>query len=542
MLAISILAGVAALGTYLNYAITHGIFQFGPVARVLVGLVIAGAIGAWGLWLRKTERSFGSTLVGLALVILQVCAYAAGPSFHLVPVPVAFAVAVIASWAIAMFAHREEDEPLWCVGFGGAALAPFVTSDGHGNVIALALFAAILLPAACFALTDRDWPVAWRVFYASSALLCLGTGAAASEHRSLPNFLVALSLPFLVLAIGVVPYTSESRKRGALRWMAMLALLAGAMSRARWNSDDTLSALAFSTAALAWLALVDRHAEVPQSSGYRRWREELGFLDALDAAFLPIGFALVGARSLAMPLPQVTLFLWVALACAAFAWRRTPGALRDAGVGAGMLLAAAAIAVSPLEGAAQVGAFVVLALVAARAQLARPSRGWIGGGMASGVIAITLALSMLLDRDAWHFTPFATEASLASLAALAGLVIVRAWHREPLATRVAPWLWAFTWIMVELAMAISPSASVLLLVTYFAITAVACVAAGRARDIARLRQVGLVLAFASAAAALYGATTYFDEAARIGAYLVTSVFLLGIAFWYRRAGNEPRAG
>jgi hypothetical protein len=106
---------------------------------------------------------------------------------------------------------------------------------------------------------------------------------------------------------------------------------------------------------------------------------------------------------------------------------------------------------------------------------------------------------------------------------------------------LAPWVWAFVWVLVELSMAVSPSTSMLLLVTYFAATAVACVAAGRARRAPKVRQTGLALGLVAAGTAVYGANTYFDFAARIAAYLVTSAFLLGIAYWYRRPGASPAA-
>jgi hypothetical protein len=106
---------------------------------------------------------------------------------------------------------------------------------------------------------------------------------------------------------------------------------------------------------------------------------------------------------------------------------------------------------------------------------------------------------------------------------------------------LAPWIWAFLWVLIELSMAYSPSTSTLLLVTYFAVTAVACVGVGRARHSPRLRQTGLCLALVAAATAFYGATTYFDFGARIAAYLVTSAFLLGIAYWYRRSGAHEVA-
>ena len=101
---------------------------------------------------------------------------------------------------------------------------------------------------------------------------------------------------------------------------------------------------------------------------------------------------------------------------------------------------------------------------------------------------------------------------------------------------VAPWCWAFIWVMLELSMAYGASTATLLLVTYFAATAVACVGAGQMKHSARLRQTGLALAVGAAATACLGATSYFGPAARIAAYLVTSAFLLGIAYWYRRPG------
>src|SRR6266545_743822 len=110
-------------------------------------------------------------MLGLSLVILLVCAYYMGPSFGLVPAWLAFVGAAFVSWALAMFAHRENDEPLWCVAFGGAAVAPFVTSDGQGSVYVLIAYGAVVLLAGSFAISHREWPVAWRVFYAAAALL-----------------------------------------------------------------------------------------------------------------------------------------------------------------------------------------------------------------------------------------------------------------------------------------------------------------------------------------------------------------------------------
>ncbi|HEY9229082.1 MAG TPA: hypothetical protein VIP11_20695, partial [Gemmatimonadaceae bacterium] len=47
MLAIAVLAAVAAVGTFLSWAISQGYLTLGPTARVVLGLAFAGAIGIW---------------------------------------------------------------------------------------------------------------------------------------------------------------------------------------------------------------------------------------------------------------------------------------------------------------------------------------------------------------------------------------------------------------------------------------------------------------------------------------------------------------
>jgi hypothetical protein len=565
MLGIAVLAAVAAVGTFLSWAISHGYLSLGPGPRVLIGLAFAAGIGGWGLRLRRTERSFGSSMLGLALVIVQVCAYAAGPGFHLVPTWLAFAGATVTSWALAMFAHRENEEPLWCVGFGGAAVAPFVTSDGSGNVYALVAYGTVVLLSACFAISHRVWPIAWRVFYVASALLVFASAALAYSQGS-RAFLVAFSLPFVVGVAGVLPFAPDSRKRGALRWLAALAVMASVAAHPSHRGDMWLLASAFVVAACAWLFLVDREADLPQSSVLLRPAEWASVLEWVDAAVIPSMFALHATKMIALAVNPAPAWFALAFVFVAFAWRRAVGPLRDAAALAAVAFAFGGVAALALEvPLARVAAFVALGLATLELHKARPTRSWLGAGAALLVLGSWLAATALLARPAYRFPPFATEPSAAALVVAVALVIVaRFWRALLNATRtamggrpqwtyasalkvqvkavtVAPWLWVFVWVLIELSMAFSASASMLLLVTYFAATAVGCVAAGRAKRAPRVRHVGLGLALVSAATAVYGASTYFDFAARIAAYLVTSAFLLGIAYWYRRPGATPAA-
>jgi hypothetical protein len=563
MLGIAVMAAVAAVGTFLSWAISHGYLSLGPGARVAAGLVFAAAIGAWGFRLRRTERSFGSSMLGLALVIVQVCAYAAGPSFHLVPTTVAFAGAMLVSWALAMFAHGENDEPLWCVGFGGASLAPFVTSDGHGSVYALSLYGALVLLTASFAISHRAWPVAWRVFYGAGALFVLGTASVARTSGTLA-VLTVFALPFVVGVAGILPFAPESRKRGALRWLAILAAMATAIAHADTTREHWILTGAFTLATTLWLLVIDRHAGVRQSSVFASNRGRPTLLDWIDGAAIPLAFSLQAVEAIGSAASPIYVWVAATLLLGVFAWRRDVGSLRDAGAFASSVVLIGALTALPLEvPAGRIAAIVMLGIVLLGMHVARPSRSWLAIGGSLVLLAAALSLDALMDRRAYQFTPFSTEPSATALIVAAGFVAVaRFWRALRISTRtstgerpewsyagaikflirvvtLAPWLWVFVWVLVELAMAYSPSTSTLLLVTYFAATAVACVAAGRARRAARLRQAGLALGLVAAGTAVYGASTYFDFAARIVAYLVTSAFLLGIAYWYRRPGASP---
>jgi hypothetical protein len=564
MLGISVLAAVAAVGTFLSWAIARGYLILGPAARVIIGLAFAAGIGAWGMRLRRRERSFGSSLIGLALVIVHVCAYAAGPAFELVPTWVAFAGSAIVSWALALFAHIEGDESLWCVAFGGAAIAPFVTSDGKGSVYALLAYGALVLLAACFAISRRAWPVAWRVFYLAAALFSI-SGALQARFYDARHFLVAFAFPFVIAICGVAPFALPARKRGALRWLAVLAVFT-AMVRESTPSDVGPWTIAIAVFAGSCICLVfsDRHAHVQQSSILERGRANPGILDWIDVALIPLVLALNAASALASVADSTVVYVASAVTFVIFAWRRTVSSARDAAAYAATMMAMAAVASAVLERpTGRIAAFAIVGLAALGMHSLRPSRSWLFMGFIALLTAAVQSVGALLDRPIYHATPFLAEASGAALlVTIAFAVVASSWRALRVATRAsiepraeasyvpvikmivggvvaAPYVWLFVWWLIELATAFSASASTLLLVTYFAATAVACVAVGRARRSSRLRQIGLALAVLSAGTAVYGAHTYFDFAARIAAYLVTSAFLLGIAYWYRRPGPAP---
>jgi len=564
MLGIAVLAAVAAVGTFLSWAISKGLFTVGPSVRVAIGLAFAASIGVWGIRLRRRERSFGSSLLGLSLVIVHVCAYAAGPSFSLVPTWVAFLGAAAASWALTVFAHRENDEPLWCVGFGGAAIAPFVTSNGHGSLYALLAYATLVLLSGSFSINKREWPVAWGVFYLASALFVVAS-AWEARNAETTRFLLALSFPLVVAVAGVAPLVVPSRKRGAIRWLALLTSVTGAYREAGAGHHASIEVGVLLAAMAICLALVDLESDLEQSSMITRGNEHFLILDWIDALLIPMFFTLEAAVAIDSVAPPWVVLGIASAVLAAFSVRQGLGGLRDASaLGAVAMAVGAVVAASVETPAGLCASLVIIALAAFAAHGIRPSRSWLGSG------AMTFFLAAIVSTDAltanpsqYHSAPFLRESSASAVILLVGLIIIaRSWKAIRDATRasfqggsvrrrveferrtlraatLSPWVWAFIWVMSELALAFSPTASTLLLVTYFAATAVGCVAVGRSRSSSRIRQVGLGLAVVSAATAVYGANTYFDFGARIVAYLVISAFLLGIAYWYRRPGPAP---
>lgn len=562
MLAIAVLAAVLAVGTFLSWAYANGYLSLSPTLRVVVGVAAATALGAWGIRLRRRERGFGSTILGLALVIVQVCAYAAGPEFQLVPTWLAFAGVAIISWAIALLAHHENDEPLWCVGFGGAALAPFVTSNGSGTVYALLVYGVAILLPACFAISKRDWPIAWRVFYAVTALFGL-VGADLGYRAGIVASLCAFAFPFVIITGGIVPFAPETRKRAALRWLGLIAAFASFRTHVLPDTRAVGVAAMLLGGLALWLFLIDRHAHVRQTSLLARTRESPRLLNWIDAAFVPL--IIVLSAGTALRAFESPLAAWVVgtVLLVVFVWRRSVTSLRSAAAFAACLCASGALAIAPLERPlGRITAFAALALVEMIvAHRAKPSVSWLVAGVATLIACAGASASALLDRTPYVAFPFTTEPSATALVVLIALICVaRFWMTLRVATRAAfadrseasyatraklfvrgvnaaPWVWGFVWGAIELGMAFSASTATLLLVTYFAAVAVACVGVGRARRSARLRRLGLALALVATATAFYGATTYFDIAARILAYLVTSAFLLGIAYRYRQTGG-----
>lgn len=572
MLALATVAALAAVGTFLGWAIARG--MLGPTVRVGLGVVAASLTAIGGYRLRQRERSFGSTLLGLSLAMFHVCAWASGPLLHLVSPWVAFGFAAVVSVGLAAFAYREGDEPLWCVGFGGAAIAPFVTSTGAGSAALLAAYGGMVLLSGCWALQRRAWTVAERV-------LGIGVGLYVVALASMPERewgpMLALALP-LAISVVVVLVSTPEHVRSRLR--AIGALVAVAAVRAGLQSapplDRRLLGAAIVAAALVWLVLVDVVVRRPAAAGQVDSADGgagAGVLDSfadwLDGCWLPLAFLAAVLAGFDVERDGAALtFAAAAVTFGAFVWRRAFGTLRDAAAFGASVSAASAVVVhaldTPMVLTVEIAALAVVLILAARF---RPSRVWVGMAGLAMVVTSLAALQFLLARTPYEYTPFGTRPSAVALAVsaawgLLGLLsrrVTRAFAAEtsvgireseistlsrarrsgltPLGVWSAAVAWAYVWVNLELAHAFTPATATLLLISYYASTGVASVWLGRHFTRAALRHIGLALAVLAALVAFNGARAIDEVAMRIAGYLVTAVFLLGIAYWYRSAGT-----
>jgi uncharacterized membrane protein len=182
---IAVLAGLAFL---LTIAISNG--WIGEGARTALAGVLSGGLLGVGVWLRerkaKTEASLAAAAVGVAGLFGTLVV--AGPVYHLVPVPLAFAGAYVTGAAATALAIHWRAQVMGWLGLLGALWAPTALGafDGGGMVFLAVAFAATIavivyqrwttLGVFAYLTTTLQW-MTWVAFDTSSlaALIVFGT-------------------------------------------------------------------------------------------------------------------------------------------------------------------------------------------------------------------------------------------------------------------------------------------------------------------------------------------------------------------------------
>lgn len=539
---LTILMGVGAL---IGWAMRNG--YIGPATRVGAGLVLAAVVAVWGWRVRGGDSPrFGSVLLALALAIVHVVAWGAGPRLHLISTPAVLALAALSSAALAALAWRDDDQTLFNVGFGGALLAPFVTSTGGGSAVMFLSYGFLVLGAGIVSLGQRNWtrsPLVASVGVVVYTLMgaYLAKGAEGWAVRSAPGaFAIGLSALASVLL--------EGEKRMAITYPSLAAGFWAMLTLANGRAA-TVAQYPFAIA----LALATRFAGDAQRRGLRT--------AAIGAILLPAGAAALALGSLETVVSVVggaTALLFAALV-GLWAWQNATGDRRTHAFTAAALAGLAVPLWSDERDVVFCVAIAVFGLVCAFAtqRVRLPGIGIAGAlWLAIGTV---VGFALLERRVAYGYTPFLTPASLA-VGAISLAWVLLSFHtaRQLLGgggglskdlprtlIRILGGVVAFFWIRQELARAVSPDVSAFLLVAWYAVSGVGSIFLGRARQLPMLRQLGLALSVLAALTTIAQASS-LAIGWRVGSYLLAGVFLLGVAYSYRvtraGAGEQPSAG
>ena len=529
-IALSTLALLAGMGAFLTWAIAHGLL--GPSQRVVLGAIGAAAVAGIGWWLRSRGTArFGDTLLALALALLHLDLWAAGPRLHVIPPALALVITAVASVALASLALRTAEEPLFCVGLGGAFAAPFVASAGSGSAGMLAGYGWIVISGALAAMSTRAWRFAIALIGAGCAVYAaasqqLLSGDAGWAERAIPT-LFALACAWAALAWGM----RAVRARLALGFLVVAAAVLVAFHS---GSQAVPTAIVLGLAGTVTALLAPRLGSIAAP-----WE---------PAAVVLLPLAFLGGALLRLAHPDTTsgaavALLWLATACAA-AW--SDEERRDLHLTAACSISAVAVFLA-LNHQPEWCVVALAAHASIFSELLRRRR----APAIAVPVAIVLTLccawsySLLVERTAYVYHPFMTAPSAAAFAAVLGLWVFSrsAMHLSAVDVSILaalPTLAVFFWFHQELALAYSPDISVFLLIIFYALAGIAAIAHGRRHSRATARTAGLALACYAAMKALVHAWGLSAIGLRVGACILAGAFIALVAYWYRGEGEGER--
>ena len=535
----AVLLLLMGIGTFISWAIANNVIT--PAGRVGLGALAAAAFAGVGFFLRgRGDKQFGNVMLALALAITHTVAWGAGPKLHIIDERIALGLAALASIALAALALADEDETLFVVGIGGALLAPFVTASGRASGPLTLVYGWMVITAGLFAMRGHAWRVASRmmtlagVTYAGVGLVG-ATFANTSDRMSPPFFALACTWSAALLAS--VEYRT-TLVRSFMTTMT-IAMLMAAVSLIGSN-PHAVDVAPLALAGTVSLYLIQR----PLSLQPEQW-----LLDAIALPLALLAAALIANGGIDAPNGVTITLIWgVAAAGGALMndrERRGPHylvfglttllsvayLLRRETLLLGLALVGHAVAMVFLmrkERTRHVGIPIVIALVVAMSQsrdllAARPE--FISNPFMNPGAALLLAIIVA----AWHFfDAMATTGFDEGKADPEWAVIARAFLPVSL----------FMWGWYELGSTVSHDVATSLVTLYFALVGAGAIHYGRIRSVPISRHVGLGLCVVAAGMAISRVWGLSDIGIKAGTFVMVSLFMLGVAYWYRKAGEE----
>jgi len=556
-IAVATITVLVGAGIFLNWAIERGLL--GPAARVVLGYLGAAAIAAGGVRLRmRGTREFGNVLLAIALGVVHLVCWSAGPLLHVVSPAVAVTIGFAASAVLAEFALRHDEEMLCAIGFGGAAIAPFVTNSGEGNVIVLAVYGLVVVALSAAAIGDRPWRAALNVTMGSFALLLVSVGAGSVLTTSWPGIVSRLGLLFPIAVLAALISFTHSRHRRTLIRFVGGGVMAGALLRAKHGPDLWSLGLVVGAAVLTIATLeIIRPGALEREAG-RVTSDDLAATRnaTLDALILPLGLFIAAITTTPSPVSAQSAavgLIWTVLAIFMTHFNRAgPEGEKFATTAAVTALWTVPAALLYDQGA-RVPAMVAVGIALMLTAMRMGRKPFAGGGIVALGVASVWALALVTVRQPFVYLPFGTWATVAAVIAIVGwIAALRVARRAGFVPTLigterstlsivlvsGASVTAFLWGRAELNGAWSATASIALLVVYYAAVGTLMIWLGRTRKVQVLRVIGLGLALVAAGKALVEAFQLPNVAVRIGVFFAVSAFLIAVGYWYRRVADD----
>jgi uncharacterized membrane protein len=533
-IAVASLAILMGVGTFLSWAIEHGLL--GPTVRVVLGFIGAIIVAGVGLWVReKRDVRFGNVLLALSLAIVHVDAWAAGPHLQVLSTVSALTIAALASAALAVLALTSEERTLFAIGFSGALLAPFVTAREPGSVVMLLTYGWVVIALSLFAIRERGWrPVLWLTVIGATVYVV----AAAAAPHDLDNGWLATHAPvifaFACAAAGILFARDTLRSK-----LALAFLLLACIATLGYSIHARTLEVGVSLFGIVASYLIARELETDE-----RWL-------VIGNVVVPLGFlfaTLVAATDRSI---RALAAAGLTVVASLLAWEDEEERAHHLFVAA----IASGLAIVSYLADDNTRCIAALALHAALFTVilrSTRSRLLVPPIVISLMIASAWTFVLLVGRSRFVYVPFMTTPSLCALA------IVCAWAFLAYALKPTPLetsdehkslaslasamtiAVAFIWVRQELVEAWSPDAASFALIIYYALAGLALIFAGRWRRVGLWRAVGLGLAFYAGYKALVQTFTINAVGLRVGARIMVGVFLAAVAYWYR-VPTQPEA-
>lgn len=306
---------VLLVGVVLLLRLANDLFTI-PI-EVRLGAVASGgvALTLTGLKLRQKRRSYAMSIQGAGLAIVYFTLFAAFRMYEILPAGLTFGLLAILAIVSAALALMQNALPLALLAFGGAFLAPLLTSTGSNNLVGLFGYYLILNLTLAWMAHYKTWKVL-NVLGAAMTFGVAGYLGWNSYEDSMRWPLEGLLLAHLALYLFIVvrysqqlvlaqEFQPESTTIAAVDSSLLFGVPLMGFALQAGLLHDIPYALAFSSAVLSGLYLVLGYKLFYQNKKLRLLTEGVlalgvGFMAlviplALDAQWTAVGWSVQGA-------------------------------------------------------------------------------------------------------------------------------------------------------------------------------------------------------------------------------------------------------